>query len=102
MCDRICRNCQHWGNQWMSVSGYKERNKFVQNDYWMNHLDELKLYITNDRATTNTAWDCRVIQGAIEVEIDQGSGYDAGGASVEEICTPGDFGCIKFQQWDGA
>lgn len=66
-----CRNCKHWC--------YPEGYRF--------------------RSTTEHAENCKKIQEKIGIEIDQGSGWDCGGASVEAVETPPDFGCNLFEEY---
>ena len=67
MTDRICCRCKHWG------------------------------YPHSDRsATSKFSEKCNKIGAEIYIDIDQGSGWDAGGASVEGIETNPSFGCLLF------
>jgi hypothetical protein len=56
--------------------------------HWNCHVDCRELQKTNY---------CNILKSIIEIEIDQGRGWDSGGASVDEINTPFDFGCNKFE-----
>lgn len=76
-CKHICRNCKHWGNGSISTESRADISRY------------------------NWKWECGVIKGEVEVDIDQGSGWDAGGASVDVINTSGDFGCIRWEKWEG-
>lgn len=73
----ICRNCKHWGNGSISTMS------------------------RTDNSVYNWKWECKVIKNEVEVDIDQGRGWDAGGASVDVINTSGNFGCIKWEKWEG-
>lgn len=41
---------------------------------------------------------CNILKTVVDIDLNQGSGWDSGGASVDEINTPFDFGCNKFEQ----
>ena len=41
---------------------------------------------------------CNILDSVLDIYLDQGRGWDSGGASVDEINTPFDFGCNKFEQ----
>jgi hypothetical protein len=60
----------------------------------------------NNICRTCKHWDVthvdNKIRQTIEIEIDQGSGWDSGGASVEEVCTPAHFGCNHWEHWNPA
>jgi hypothetical protein len=78
MCvNNICRTCKHWD---------------------VTHVD------MRDSASGWMAYSmrCNKIRQTIEIEIDQGSGWDSGGASVEEVCTPAHFGCNHWEHWNPA
>lgn len=72
--DQICRNCKHWITE-----------NPVHGGEWM-------------RAETNITYGarCKVIQRIVEIDISQGP-WGNGGAEVDEVCTPPDFGCNKFE-----
>lgn len=95
--NNICRNCKHWGVK-HGIFSLEKLTSPRPFGYGFAHDDAVK-YIDEDRAKSDTKWGCEVINATIEVEIDQGSGWDAGGASVEEINVPGDFGCNKFEPY---
>ena len=67
----ICRFCKHWD---------------------FGNVSNLEF-----RAETTYTLGCHKLKKVLDIEIDQGGGWDAGGASVETINTPGDFGCNKFE-----
>ena len=56
--------------------------------------------IHKSRIENTSNLNCSILMNTIEVEIEQGGGWDSGGASVDEINTPGDFGCNKFEKYD--
>lgn len=91
----ICRNCKHWGVT-HGIFSLEKLTSPRPHGYGFTREDAIK-YIVEDRAKDDNRWGCEVIANTVEVEIDQGHGWDAGGASVEEICVPGDFGCNKFE-----
>lgn len=107
MCDKICRNCKHWGIYFDIPSVKKMMTPRNQGGYgWTDEVAAKKQYdecVTGSytsRAIEKYARGCKVIKEVVEVDIEQGRGWDAGGASVEEINTPGDFGCNKFVNWE--
>lgn len=65
-----CRTCKHWDSK-----------------HEQNRTDP----------TWNYSCPCLVLGKVLDIEIDQGPGYDAGGASVESIDTPPDFGCVHHE-----
>lgn len=94
-CNNTCRNCKHWG----AKDGVFSLEKLISprpHGYGFSREDAIK-YRAEDRAKSDFKWECEVINATVEVEIDQGSGWDAGGASVEGIGVPGDFGCNRFE-----
>ena len=64
-----CRNCKHW------TAGTSENYPLI------------------DRATTKYKYECPKLKELLSVDIDQGRGWDSGGATTEAIETPGEFGC---------
>jgi hypothetical protein len=75
MCiNNICRTCKHWQTNWV-----ENRESNTEFRVWPQK--------------------CAKITETIEIEIDQGSGYDSGGASVQEVCTPAHFGCNHWEHW---
>ena len=95
MCNNICRNCKHWGER----EGFFSAKKLISSSsHWRHHPEDAVKFCVDYRAEVNANLDCAAMHTVIE--IDQGSGLDAGGASVKEICTPGEFGCNKFVQYD--
>jgi hypothetical protein len=68
-----CRNCRHWTANESS-------------------------YPTLDRNTTKYTFECPKLKNLLSVEINQGHGYDAGGATTEAIETPGEFGCNMHEK----
>jgi len=40
---------------------------------------------------------CKIIRVTLDIGIDQGPGYDGGGATVAWIDTPPDFGCVLWE-----
>ncbi len=69
-----CRTCKHWcAGSWATIDPRRE-------------------FISSSRA-------CGKLRDVLDIELDQGSGYDAGGASIEDIDTPADFGCNKHEPW---
>ena len=67
---RTCRNCKHWA--------YGQGNPDYREGDWSR--------------------PCKKIQDNLEVEIDQGGGWDSGGATLESIDTPPGFGCNLFEE----
>lgn len=65
--------------------------------YWEHNLEGLSYPIVHDDSFT-----CKVIGGGygdlVTAVIDQGQGWDAGGATLEEIETRSDFGCVKWEK----
>lgn len=96
--ENICRNCLHWGGKHLSLSEMIRQDPYREPNYWATHHEEAKTFLVEQRTTTNK-WGCKPILDILEIDLDQGSGWDAGGASVEEVHTPGDFGCNKFEAW---
>lgn len=95
-CKHICRNCKHWGGEIMSIVD------MVNGKYghkWSK--EDAVAWVTKSRAEDTNKWECKVITEEVEVDIDQGGGWDSGGASVDVINTSGDFGCIKWEKWEG-
>lgn len=66
--------------------------KFWATDPFWNNIDHTREHVSGGR-------DCSKLRDVIDIELDQGSGYDAGGASIGEINTPHDFGCVKHEEW---
>lgn len=72
MCvNNICRTCKHW----------EVNNEWRDDFQWQRQ--------------------CKKIGKTIEIEIDQGDGWDSGGARVEFIETPPHFGCNHWEHWKG-
>jgi hypothetical protein len=93
MCDRICRNCKHWGGKY----GNFDVNNYNFNDAFWTTEKRIE-YIIENRKTTDYKMECMEILNVIEIDIDQGSGWDAGGASVESVNTPPTFSCSRFEE----
>ena len=68
---RTCRSCKHWA--------YKQADSEYREGDWSR--------------------PCKKIQDKLEIEIDQGRGWDCGGATIESIDTPPDFGCTLFEEY---
>ena len=68
MVENVCRNCKHWGTTYPSDRA--PDSKYLQS--------------------------CSKIQAELDVQLDQGSGWDAGGAFVDYVETKPSFGCILF------
>jgi len=98
----ICRFCRHWAtkgkyfdlNNYMTPAGHGGYG-------WTDRAAAIEA-IHKDRIESTSSLPCKALESAIEVDIDQGGGWDAGGASVDEVSTPGDFGCIKFEPYEVA
>lgn len=70
-----CKTCKHWcAGSWATIDPKRE------------------LESTYPRT-------CHKVRDALDIEIDQGSGYDCGGATIEDINTPPDFGCTLHEPW---
>ena len=74
--NNICRTCKHW-----QVYMVEDRDAFCE---WRT--------ITNSNR-------CNKIRETIEIEVDQGRGWDTGGASVDYVDTPAHFGCNHWEHW---
>jgi hypothetical protein len=93
-----CRNCKHWGAADEIFSVDKLLRPGWGGHGW-NDRDVAVKYIANSRATANCTWGCQLLKEKLDVDIDQGGGWDSGGASVETINTPPDFGCNLFEEY---
>ena len=68
---KTCRNCKHW----CSGTSYPNAREW------------------------DSAMPCDKLKKHLDIEIDQGSGWDCGGATIEEVGTPPDFGCNLFEEF---
>jgi hypothetical protein len=93
----ICRFCKNWGGKYFSVADMLKPS--WQGFGWTDPV-AAREYIIESRNTEKGKWSCPVLKDTLEIDLDQGSGYDAGDASVEEVNTPGDFGCNKWEPWE--
>jgi len=96
----ICRFCRHWSGKYKYYSLEKYMTPAGHGGYGWTDRDAAIADIHRDRAESTSTLPCKVLSDTVEVEIDQGGGWDAGGASVDEINVPGDFGCNKFEPYD--
>lgn len=95
---RICRFCKHWGGSSFTVDDLMAPKHGVP---WKD-LEAAKEYTLLARTNEKNLWGCAALKDALEIDLDQGSGWDSGGASVDEINTPGDFGCNRYEAWTEA
>jgi protein-arginine kinase activator protein McsA len=77
--ENICRNCKHWAS-WGSDTEHDQQSR--QEEKYSRTCK----YITSQVKDTTS----------FMVNLDQGRGWDAGGASFEDIETPPHFGCNQF------
>lgn len=97
--NNICRNCKHWGADWGFFSVKKMLTPTIEGGHGWKDREEAIKWVVESRTKYDSKLRCKCLEDIVEVEIDQGSGWDAGGASVDEVCTPGDFGCNKFEHY---
>jgi len=99
----ICRGCKHWGGPTNTLAAMVKASSYVGHpSYWESRPAEALEYLTKSRAECQDTRMCEVLQNTLYITLDHGSGWGGGGASVNEIETPGDFGCAKFEPWEGA
>jgi hypothetical protein len=97
-CKHICRFCKHWGGKYFAVDSLLL--PVNRGGHGWTNAKEAREYIIERRNTESMEWECDIIENHLEINIDQGSGWDSGGASVESININGDFGCIHWVHWE--
>jgi hypothetical protein len=93
----ICRFCRHWGTKYNYFDLKKYLTPAGHGGYGWTDRAAAIADIHRDRAEGTSSLPCKVLEGTVEIDIDQGGGWDAGGASVDEVSTPGGFGCNRFE-----
>jgi hypothetical protein len=58
-----------------------------------------KDYGGNSREWENYSMPCEKLKAALNIEIDQGEGWDSGDASVKDVETKPTFGCNLWEEY---
>ena len=92
---KTCRNCKHWD----SISVERLMAPSHQGGFAWGDRNEAARYAESSRANGKHSCECKAILNSLEIELDQCGGWDAGGASVDTVSTPPDFGCNLFKEY---
>lgn len=77
-----CATCKHWGNY-----------------HLLGHVVAMDQESREKASANDMELRCDMLRAEhkIKVSIDQGQGWDAGGASLDDVETAPDFGCVLHE-----